>query len=607
MVCHSLTKSARQRPPQIHTLEGAKTMASEPDDSYVRATSVEEATEESPQTVRVDGRTVGLFHHEGEFYATDNRCPHMGFPLTEGSVDDGILTCPWHHARFEISCGDTFDPFADDVRTYPVDVRDGDVYVDPHPPREEPPEERWRNRLEHGLQENLGLIVAKSVIGLDDVGVPSAIPVRIGTKFGTRYREDGWGRGLTTLGVMANILGDLRPEDRRRALYVGLSEVADDCAGEPPFFVQERLSTDDVTAERLKRWFRNNLEVRDSDGAERVLRAAIDADLEEAAIAELLVAAATDHLYLDNGHRLDFINKAFETLDHVGWEHADEVLPSLVPGLAAADRAEENSSWRQPIDVAQLCFDAAAELPDAVDQGSNESWEEPDDLVDVVMGEDPRVIVDALTGAIANGASATDLSKVVCHAAGRRIAHFGTSNEFRDWNTVHHTYTYANAVFCLSRRTDAIEVYRGVFDAAMNVYLDRFLNTPPTPLPDPDGDGTPDELREDLMECFEVESDDEVDRAGRLTAEYLAVGGDVDRLKRDLGEALLREDVGFHTRQNLEAAFTQYDAAAEDQRGRVHLIAAARYLSAHTPTRRAGEQTYRIADRLNRGEKIHEA
>ena len=66
---------------------------------------------------------------------------------------------------------------------------------------------------------------------------------------------------------------------------------------------------------------------------------------------------------------------------------------------------------------------------------------------------------------------------------------------------------------------------------------------------------------------------------------------------------LLREDAGFHPRQNVEAAFTRYDAG----RGRVHLIATARYLAAPTPTRREGEQTFRIAERLNRGEAIHEA
>ncbi len=580
-------------------------MSTEQSDQYVRIGSAEEIRAAAPKTVRVDGRTIGVFHHEGEFYATDNRCPHMGFPLTDGSVDDGILTCPWHHARFEISCGDTFDPFADDVRTYPIELRDDDVYVDPNPGRDKPPEEHWRERLTHGLQENLDLVVAKSVIGLKRADVPYTVPVRIGIDFGTQYREGGWGSGLTTLGVMANLLGELRSEDRPRALYIGLTEVADDCAGEPPFFVQEPLAADTVAADRLEAWFRNNVEVRDSDGAERVLRAAIAADLDESAVAEMLVAAATDHLYLDNGHAVDFVNKAFETLDHVGWEHADSVLPTLVSGLASADRAEERSSWRQPIDVARLCFDAADELPELIEDADG-PWEEPDDHLDVLLGDDPHEIVDALTTAISNGGTVEELARTVAYAAGRRIAQFGTSNEFGDWNTVHHTYSYANAVFSLSRRTDAMELYRGVFDAAMNVYLDRFLNVPPIALPEPDGDGDPDSILEELLTCFEVESDEEVDRAGRLTAEYLAADGDVAQLKRSLGEALLREDAGFHPRQNVEAAFNQYDSAVDEERARVHLVATVRYLSAHTPTRRAGEQTFRIAERLDRGERIHE-
>lgn len=577
------------------------------DDQFIRVTAVEEARANSPQVVQVDGRSLGLFYHEDRFYATDNRCPHMGFPLTDGSVEEGILTCPWHHARFEISCGDTLDPFADDVQTYPVKVLDGDIYINPDPERDKSPEDHWRDRLQHGLQENISLVIAKSVIGLDDAGVAQTVPVEIGTEFGTHYREDGWGRGLTTLGVMANLLPALRPEDRRRALYTGLTEVASDCAGEPPFFVQEPLAINDVSPGRLKGWFQDNIEVRDSDGAERVLRAGIQTDLDDSELAEMFVAAATDHLYLDTGHRLDLINKAFETLTHIGWEHADSVLPSLVPSLADALRAEENSSWRQPIDLAALLFETYEDLPDLVDQGESKRWSEPDDFVETVLGDDPHAIVAALKEAIAAGAGPAELAELTAYAAARRIAHFGTSNEFRDWNTVHHTYSYANAVYGMACRTDAWEVYRGVFDAAMNVYLDRFLNTPPTPLPEVDESGDPAESLAELMETFEVEADEEVNRAGRCVAEYLAADGDIDRLKQKLGEALLREDAGFHPRQNLEAAFTQYAGLANEDRAAVHLIATARYLAAHTPTRRAGEQTFRIAQRLNRGEKIHEA
>lgn len=577
------------------------------EDRFVKVATVDEISEETPLTVQAGGHSIGLFLHEGEIYATDNRCPHMGFPLTDGTVEDGILTCPWHHARFEISCGDTFDPFADDVQTYPVEVRDGTIHVDPNPERDESPEEHWRNRLEHGLEEDLRLVIAKSVIGLDDADVDYTIPVSIGTRFGTHYREDGWGSGLTTLGALTNLLDALRPEDRRRALYVGLAEVADDCVGEPPFFVQEPLSTEDASPSRLKSWFTENIEVRDSDGAERVLRAAIRSDLPEKEIAGMLVAAATDHLYLDTGHRLDFINKAFEVLDHISWEYADDVLPSLVPGLATASRAEENASWRQPIDVAALCFDVTNNLPALIETGVGESWEEPDDFVDTLLGDDPHAIVDSITEAVKGGATAGELGKTVAYCAARRIAQFGTSNEFRDWNTVHHTYSYANAVYCLTRRTDAWECYRGVVDAAMNVYLDRFLNMPTASLPSPEGDRDPNAVLDELLETFEVEADEEVTRAGRLTAEYLESSGEVDELQRKLGEALLREDVGFHPRQNLEAAYTQYENQADRERARVHLIATARYLAAHTPTRRSGEQTFRIADRLHRGEKIHEA
>ena len=77
------------------------------------------------------GHAIAVFYHEGNVYAVDNRCPHMGFPLDRGSVKDGILTCHWHHARFDLSSGGTFNPFADDVRSFPVEVVDGEVWVDP--------------------------------------------------------------------------------------------------------------------------------------------------------------------------------------------------------------------------------------------------------------------------------------------------------------------------------------------------------------------------------------------------------------------------------------------------------------------------------------------
>ncbi|MFC7135190.1 MULTISPECIES: Rieske (2Fe-2S) protein [Salinibaculum] len=548
--------------------------------------------------------SIALFHHEGEVYAVDNRCPHMGFPLSDGTVEDGILTCHWHHARFELACGDTFDIFADDVQTYPTEVEDGTVYVDPDPPRDVAPETHWRNRLVDGMAENLSLVTAKAVINLDDLGEGFATPLSTALDFGTTYRASGWGRGLTTLGTMANLYDHLAHDEKRRAMYVGVSEVADNCAGEPPRFDQYALANEEVTKERLKSWFRENCDVRDSDGAERTLRTAVAA-LPPEDVVEILLAAATDHLYLNASHTLDFVNKACETLDHVGWEKVPDVLASTVEQFTDAARAEERSEWRQPVDVAALVFDAHDSLNDLVAAGEGETWARPDGFVDTLLGDDPETIMDAVEGGIRDGASAEQLTDAVARAATRRVAHFGTSNEFRDWNTVHHTFTYANAGHELARRTDAIEAYRPALDGAMSVYLDRFLNQPAAPIPDPDGsDRSPERIRTELLDSFDEQG--RVDEAGALVAEHFAAGGDSPDLIQTLGKVLLREDPQFHTLQNVEAAVRRFERADSEAARRLPLIATARYMAAHFPTRRASEQTFSIASRLHRGEAIHE-
>jgi hypothetical protein len=73
-----------------------------------------------------------------------------------------------------------------------------------------------------------------------------------------------------------------------------------------------------------------------------------------------------------------------------------------------------------------------------------------------------------------------------------------------------------------------------------------------------------------------------------------------------LGKALLREDRDFHTIQTTEAAFTEYHLLRGTPEAAHFLLAAARYLAAHAPTPRAQGQTYQIALRLHRGEKLFE-
>ena len=575
------------------------------DTDLTEVADLDDLREEGRAVTMAGGRPVALFHHEGEVYAVDNRCPHMGFPLSKGSVEDGLLTCDWHHARFELSRGDTLDIWADDVRTFPTEVRDGIVYVDPEPEPEIPPETHWRNRLADGLAENLSLVAAKAIVHLDHYGEGFSTPLETAVDFGTQYRADGWGRGMTTLGAMANLHDDVAHDEKLRAMFVGVTEVADNCSGEPPRFEQYALDNDDLSKSRLKSWFRDTCDVRDSTGAERCLRTAANV-LPREDLVEITVAAATDHVYMNNSHTVDFLNKAVETLDHVGWEKREAVLATVVDAIAEANRAEETSTWTRPIDVAQMCFDAAEDLPDMVAAGAGDEWDRPEGFVETLLSDDPGEIDAALRDAVAAGATTEQLAHTVAVAALRRVAHFGTGNEFNDWNTVHHTFSFANAVDNLARRTDADDVYEAVWQGAMSVYLDRFLNQPRATIPDPGsgGDADPAELRARLLETFDEQG--RVDEAARLVSHHFDAGGDPDALEQTMGEGLLREDAGFHTLQNVEAGFRQFELAESERERRLALIAPARYMAAHFPTRREDEQTFTIAERLFQGENIHE-
>lgn len=143
----------------------------------------------------------------------------------------------------------------------------------------------------------------------------------------------------------------------------------------------------------------------------------------------------------------------------------------------------------------------------------------------------------------------------------------------------------------------------------MSVYLDRFLNMPAVRLPDPDDTvADPAPLLNGLLDLLDERQ--QVDAAGRLVARYLNSDGDPDRLLATLGRALLREARDFHTIQMVEAAVCQYEELREvptvaDAATHV-LVAAARYLAAHAPTMRSQGQTFEIAQRLSRGERLFE-
>jgi nitrite reductase/ring-hydroxylating ferredoxin subunit len=586
-----------------------------PTKEFVLAGSLEELKAKGRFVVHGGHRPILVIYDRGRVFALDNRCPHMGFPLERGSVDDGILTCHWHHARFDLESGCTFDLWADDVPNFPVAVREGIVWVKTTLGHADPAA-HWRRRLADGLAHDLGLVIAKAVHGQLAADVPAAEIVRQVAVFGAQNR-DGWGVGLTILTALANLLPVLPEEETYLALFHGARRVAAGCDGEAPRRERTPLeSRPDPAA--LKRWLQRWTKVRHREAAERTLLTAIAAGLSPTVLGDTLLLAETERVFADSGHSLDFINKAFECLDLIGWEHAPAVLPTVVGQMVAARGAEESTAWRQPVDLVALCDEAASQLSQlfAASRGVRCRFEHAV-LAQALLGDDPIRIVDALKAAILAGAAPTDLSRTLAYAAALRVARFGNANEHGDWETAHHVFTYTNALDQMLRRVGTassdshVSAVRGILHGAMALYLTRYLNVPPARIPGEHGEQLDDlptdaeAIRAALLDAFDRQR--QVDLVARLVARHLTLGHSSQTLIATLAHAMLREDAGFHAYQMLEAGVRQFTASDDTSEGQHILIAVARYLAAHSPTERATLQTADIARRLMRGGELHQA
>lgn len=557
--------------------------------------SVDDVRADGVRVVRGRSHNIAVFADGAAFRAVDNRCPHMGFPLDRGSVKDGMLTCHWHQARFDLKSGCTFDLWADDVIRFRTRVVDGNVLVAAEPEGHHDVDHHL-GRLERGLEQNVGLVQAKSLLALLESGTSVESIVTRVARFAARNLP-GWSEGLTRLGCVLNLSPYLSAEGAYEALYYATRQIGQETAAAVPHRNKPPLDGDGYDAAELDQWLRQWVRTRHRDGAERTLLTAAHT-LEPADFSRLLTAAATERLYAAGGHLLEDCNKALDMGAALG---DTRLLPLLVESLTQSRGEEESTNWHHPIAIADpiLSIEVAleAELP------STTRYDLHGELADVLLGEDPLAIIEAMREALRDGATPQSLAREVAYAAALRLARFATSNEVTDWFNPQHTFINCNAAYRAVCRQAAPATIRAVFQAAMSVYIDRFLNVPPARLPEERG--TAAGSVETLAGKLDTRGD--IDEAADIVAEHFASGGTLTMLVDELTRDTVREDLDFHSLQVLEAATSQCVAWGEDRVRQSHImVGAVRNLAAHCPTRRAGQQTARIAKKLQRGEAIYE-
>ncbi len=97
--------------------------------TWHKALDQDELPEGRVKTVTLGTQSLCMTHHGGQYAALCNACPHQGGPLGEGSIENGMLRCPWHGWDFDPTTGKPPGGYDDGVPTYPVEVRGDGVYV----------------------------------------------------------------------------------------------------------------------------------------------------------------------------------------------------------------------------------------------------------------------------------------------------------------------------------------------------------------------------------------------------------------------------------------------------------------------------------------------
>ena len=420
---------------------------------------------------RLGDRQVVVIESGGRLYALDNRCPHEGYPLAVGRVNDEActLTCEWHNWKFALEDGSA--RFGEEgARAYPLRVDGGRILIDLTPP---PVEDQMAERLA-SLREGLVNFetgrIAREAARLLDLGMLPAEVMRQGALHNAEREEYGWGHALAVIADCTS-LAEFYPDEATVPTVRALFASADPVRRYAPRPTPASQPPTDPAGERE---FRRRIETEDIDGAEALLAGAIESGAPTAEVARWLTHAATDH-FLGFGHQMIYVHKLSQFAARVGWEPLLPLIPSLVPSIAWAtryDKLPEMRGYIAQLSDAESSFPALLAKQAAVAAGAR--WDSGRFRHRVLFGKHTDAF-EAVHAALGAGVALDDVARELVLAAAERMLRFDTAWETSHdeavwddggWLEVTHLLTHANATRSLLAQGATPEVLRSLYHSA---------------------------------------------------------------------------------------------------------------------------------------------
>jgi len=290
--------------------------------------------------VRCEGKQVLVVAQQDRLFAIANRCPHEGYPLSEGTLGPGcVLTCNWHNWKFDLESGEALVG-RDPVRTYLVGERGGEIFIDVS----DPPAEELRARALRGIAaaiaDNDRPRMAREVARLEHAGFDASEALAHGFRLCNGRLEDGMTHAHAAAADWLSLASRAEtPTERLAALIEPLGHIAWDTEGEGEF------PYPDAVAEWSGSGFVAAVEAEDETAAIARVRGGLAQSLTYTSMHAAIGEAALAH-YAGFGHCAIYTLKAGQLIERLGDAIAEPVLLALTRMLVRARREERLPEFR---------------------------------------------------------------------------------------------------------------------------------------------------------------------------------------------------------------------------------------------------------------------
>ena len=403
--------------------------------SWETACTIDEL-QNGPVIFKRERLQIAIYQTSSGLFAIDNRCPHEGYPLAEGTIDDQcVLTCNWHNWKFRLDDGECILG-GDHVRAYKVRQNEDNIQVNLKPLPPEVSQRRIVGGLKVAFQKQEYGRICREISRLHFSGLEPLTAVRESIRWAYDKFEYGTTHAFAACADWLSLYTTY-PNDWNRRL-VCLAETVNHMAYDALRHPRYAYFTDSIDWEPNA--FCQAVEQEDRVTAESMLSTATTAIKQFEVYEEALTRSALAH-YNDFGHSLIYVQKARELIGHLGNDYLPFVLIPLARHLCFTTREDLLPEFSGYGPTLEQCPDVFGDIDDIDDLsglrtggiGAALGW-----TSEAIGRYQPEAVYDALL--------------LIC---AENLLHFDLHNERRVNNSVAdnvgwlgftHAITFANAV-----------------------------------------------------------------------------------------------------------------------------------------------------------------